>query len=401
MSVKLYGAAGRVMITPEETIGLAGFDPGKYIAHPPYDILDDLFARVLLLDDGHQRIALVSVDCCMTHEEEAWVCDPKGASQEFKIIHPMFPKGARAQWAEAAGVPEANLIVCATHTHSAPFYFAEKYTFRIRDAIREVSVRLAPVNLSVSVGQSTISAFRRPTLYPNPAVPVDQSLYVLFIETTSGDPLATVVNYAVHPTILHPSPVQAANRVSAECVGWAMKQLEEEVGKGFVALYLQGYSGDIAPLLPGIGGTGDTYLNVKRAGNELFLSVREALRSRVSLPRGQLLVSNSEFHLPTRSGFYKDMVGGVMTGFSIGKVAFHFAPGEIFNGYVRKIRQASPFCYTFLVSLANGYIGYVPTIEAFQDGLGGYEMAVTPFDGRVDTVFTHNAFSILNGLVNP
>ena len=46
-------------------------------------------------------------------------------------------------------------------------------------------------------------------------------------------------------------------------------------------------------------------------------------------------------------------------------------PGEIFVDIGLNIKKASPYPYTFVVEMANGAIGYLPTRKAFEQG--GYE----------------------------
>lgn len=45
--------------------------------------------------------------------------------------------------------------------------------------------------------------------------------------------------------------------------------------------------------------------------------------------------------------------------------------------------------------VANGYCGYIPTIEAFQDGLGGYEMNTTPYCDKACGIFTNEAIDLI------
>lgn len=401
MKNELRAAVAKVLITPEEEIGLSGFDPIENVAHPPEDVLDDLYARVLLLDDGTKRCMLISVDCVMVNEEPVRVCDPGGAAGQYRRFAEMFAPGTRQRWAEAAGVEENNVIVHATHTHSAPEHFSEKYVGRITEKLAELSQQLVPVKVSVGVGSSGISAYRRPTLFPNPDVPIDQTLTVMMLETTAGEPLAGFANYAVHPTILHPSQgVQLANRVSSECVGMAMNELEGDFGNGFISLFAQGFSGDVAPVLPGIGAVEDSYGNVRKAGHQLYLDIVQTLQQRQTINGDELQILQQTVSLPTRDGFYTPLMEMTLVGLSIGDIGMLFAPGEIFNGYVGKINPSSAFPYTMLVSLANGYMGYFPTVEAFQDGEGGYEMTTTPYDNRLDGIFTDAARKLLRNLHN-
>jgi hypothetical protein len=57
--------------------------------------------------------------------------------------------------------------------------------------------------------------------------------------------------------------------------------------------------------------------------------------------------------------------------FRIGDLAVVGLPGEFFVEYGLEIKKLSPARVTFVVGLANGCVGYVPTPEAFAQG--GYE----------------------------
>src|SRR5204862_7710685 len=61
---------------------------------------DPLHARCLVLDDGTTKLALVVVDSCMIPRE--------------------LIDAAKALAAQKTGIPAANMLVSATHTHSAP-----------------------------------------------------------------------------------------------------------------------------------------------------------------------------------------------------------------------------------------------------------------------------------------
>jgi hypothetical protein len=46
-------------------------------------------------------------------------------------------------------------------------------------------------------------------------------------------------------------------------------------------------------------------------------------------------------------------------------------PVELFTAFGQRLKASSPFSDTFVATLANGWHGYVPTLEAFEHG--GYE----------------------------
>ena len=54
---------------------------------------------------------------------------------------------------------------------------------------------------------------------------------------------------------------------------------------------------------------------------------------------------------------------------SIDDLAIVALPGEIFVEIGLEIKNASPFKYTFVVELGNGWLGYIPTAKAFSEGI--------------------------------
>ncbi len=95
----LRGGCSKVNITPPLGIPLIG-SAGK----PSDDILDELYAKALVLNDGSTTIAIVSVDLLYTPLEE--VTNPIRKIIKDKI-----------------GIPSQNVRICSTHTHSGPEVF--------------------------------------------------------------------------------------------------------------------------------------------------------------------------------------------------------------------------------------------------------------------------------------
>jgi hypothetical protein len=58
------------------------------------------------------------------------------------------------------------------------------------------------------------------------------------------------------------------------------------------------------------------------------------------------------------------------------------APVELFCEIAMAVRNESRFPHTFYFGYANGWLGYLPTAKAFQEG--GYEPNTSPFTGQAE-----------------
>ncbi|WP_274362343.1 hypothetical protein [Paenibacillus thermotolerans] len=390
----MRAAFGKVIITPEERSPLQGYDPEMFSADPATDTLDDLYARILIVDDGHSRSVILSIDCCLTNEEAVQVPDPTGGNGPNREFIPTFPPGTREAWARAGGTAPNAITVNATHTHTAPACFGEKDTRRIEEAIRETTERLAPVTLSAAAGESGISAFRRPALKADRSVPVNQSLRMLIFETSDGKLAGAVANYAVHPTAVR-NPV---SRISGDIVGLAVSQVEEHVGEDFVCLFLQGFSGDICPLYGDNGPAHDTYSEVKTGSLVLAGDILRTLSTRTPVEVSGLRADMRTIRLPAREGFYIEHCKVTLVGIALGPALILSVSGEMFNDYISKLDSISPFAFNLFSGVSNGYSGYIPTRKAFLDGLGGYEMNTTPYTPEAEEYFLREAEDFIGSL---
>lgn len=92
---KLRARAATSNITPPiGTLKVGGFVPT-----PSTHIHDELHARCLVLDDGRRKIAIV-------------ICDLLGFHRSVSVE-------ARRLIQETTGIPAENVLISATHTHSA------------------------------------------------------------------------------------------------------------------------------------------------------------------------------------------------------------------------------------------------------------------------------------------
>jgi hypothetical protein len=81
---------------------------------------------------------------------------------------------------------------------------------------------------------------------------------------------------------------------------------------------------------------------------------------------------------------------------TIGPVAFVAIPGEYFVELGMRIKKESPFPYTFIVELANGVLGYIPTRRGYTEG--GYEPTSTILGPGSGEMMGDKAIELLNRL---
>jgi len=190
---------------------------------------DPLMARVVVLDDGVTRVALVSCD--------------------FLGVHSWITERVRERAAERAGVSGDGVLIAATHNHQGPVGLrggmfgrldesaAKTLVGQVCGAIQEAAGVLRPAALKVgSTVVETVSMSRR-----DPEWAIDPVMRVLLVDGEEG-PIASILNFACHATVLN-----GANLLlSGEFPGVASRLLLEQTGAPCV--YLNGACGDVNPV---------------------------------------------------------------------------------------------------------------------------------------------------------
>lgn len=186
------GAALRV-ITPDPLLPVSG---GVGTPNHVHEKKGDLYVRALVLEkDGH-RIAIVGID------NLGW---PAVLGDKSRSI--------------IEGISPENILIGATHTHSAP----DAYGFpnengevladlnylnwcvqQVADAVNEAIEKLEPAALKIAVSEAKGKIaynYYAPQLY-DPRCGVIQAISTS--QENEGNVIATLVNYAIHPEIIGP-----------------------------------------------------------------------------------------------------------------------------------------------------------------------------------------------------
>jgi putative heme-binding domain-containing protein len=382
---------------------------------------DPLHARCLVLDDGKTRVALVVVDSCMIPRE----------------IH----DAAKELASKKTGIPATDILISATHTHTAPTLggvfqsdpdpeYIKFLIEKIAAGIETANANLQPAKLARGVGEEPNQVFNRrwrmkegvvnadpfggatdkvkmnpghqnPGLL-EPAGPTDPSVTAISIRTLDDRPLSLYANYSLHYVGDLPPLSADYFGVFADVIGQKLK-----AERGFVGMLSNGTSGDVnninfrepAPKLKsgersrlvaeavadaaikGLASSDyrrDVGLAVATA--QLELPVRKPTPAEVARAeailgkaKGRELRGLEEIYAreTVKLSRYPDTVKLVLQAIRIGDMVVVGIPCEVFTEIGLEIKKASPFPVTCVVSLANGYNGYLPTPA--QHALGGYE----------------------------
>ncbi|MEA2734104.1 MAG: hypothetical protein QOE14_555 [Humisphaera sp.] len=196
----------------------------------------------------------------------------------------------RAPLLESLSLDESRLMFCLSHTHAGPSLqrenasrpggqLIEPYQAKLRDAAiraarRALEIR-QPATLTWRYGTCDLATNRdlpepngtRIVCGFNPGAPADDTLLVGRVAGADGRSIATIVNYACHPTTL----AWENKLLSPDYIG-AMRDVIENETKG-PCLFLQGASGELAP---GEQYVGDTAV-ADRHGRRVGFAVLSAL----------------------------------------------------------------------------------------------------------------------------
>ncbi|MSU44104.1 MAG: hypothetical protein EXS22_08715 [Pedosphaera sp.] len=163
-----------------------------------------------------------------------------------------------------ADVPRAQCIVVFSHTHAAGLMGLERANLPggdliapyldtlaecVGDLLSQTLAQLQPASIVYGTGRCSLAAHRdfwdaQHNLFAcgfNPSVPADDTLLTARVTGEHGDTLATLVNYACHPTTL----AWGNTLISPDFPG-AMREVIEEA-TGAPCLFLQGASGELGP----------------------------------------------------------------------------------------------------------------------------------------------------------
>jgi hypothetical protein len=376
---------GSANITPDVKtyqVPLAGY--GAREGKPATGVHDPLYAKVLYLRDGDTAMALIT-------------CDLRSVTPELK--RQIIEKST------GLGLSHDNVLMAASHTHDGPAIFAEKFwqlQFGVHDprivdimsteiakAVKEAVANAVPAKIGIA--QTMVEGFtnNRRWEYDQKAreaagetPQVDPVLSVIRADTMEGKPIAILVNFATHPTILGHENME----ISAEWPGVLQRKIEEAF-PGATALYTNGAEGDQSP---GHAEGADDFERVADFGTRLAQiaeGVAREIETAADVPIGFARTTPELPELTFTEGAkarYGDYLALALEAlprkaelqvFRIGNIALAGLPGEPILEVGRATQQGVKthcFEHVLVLGLANDYIGYIVNEKEYAHG--GYEV---------------------------
>lgn len=383
----------RVDITPDGPIWLAGYASRD---HEAAEVLHPLWVKALALEDAQGRKGLLITS------------DHLGFPKELS-------KRIRDRIQESLGLERAQVILSASHTHSAPVLYGslmciypmqdaqlakvKAYAAQLEDDVAAAAeaafANLKPAQVRSGAGVCRFAVNRRNNNEGailethNFAGPVDHSVPVIEVAEPGGEAMALVFGYACHCTVL------SGYQICGDYAGFAQVALEEAY-PGANAMFFAGCGADQNPLP-----RRSVYL-ARQYGEELAAAVRRALGDTMQPLEPELRTAYTETTLylndpPSReeleavaeseTGYKREAAKDLLEilgrgeplrtsypypvqAWRLGGQDLFVLGGEVVVDYavfIKKLFGAD----TFVMGYANDVMSYIPSVRVLEEG--GYE----------------------------
>lgn len=364
---QLLAGLARVDITPTTLGPMFGYSNRK--CGPATGVHDPLYAKVLVLQAGENRVAIVTMDL---------------GSIESKTL--------LSRVASELKIPVVLLSV--SHTHSGPAFlpsslrttepspYLAELEGKLFGAIRQASESMFPAQLAIGRGEIRLGYNRllmrddgrARTLFDNlqrvPYGPVDPEFVLLRVSDMEGKAKALMVHYTAHPVVLGTTNCL----YSADYPGVLQSRIEAAM-PGVQAMFVQGAAGTTNPLFQ--GRTGDQEADFKTMttmGNILADEVLRPGRKMTPVTGPASIVTKvATLDFTSRWAANKrQMPTGIATVLINGQVAIATVPGEPFLAMQERWKKSAdvpyPLFYGYTQATTGPWLSYIPDIRSAAHG---------------------------------
>jgi len=397
----------KTVITPPVGTRLCGYG---FRQEPSTGVLDELYARAIVFENGSTKLALVVCDLI-------WV--PKDIVAR-----------SRRRIKEVCGIDESNVMIAGIHTHTGPDLdqchpsYLDCVVEKICGTVAAALHRMTEARIGWAQGSCLAGVNRRLpnaphgvyNLYSDPDGIFDPTVAVLKIDGLSGKEMGVLFNYACHPVCLGWKELN----ISKDFLHFTHDVLEKAGDSNYVSFFLQGCCGnvnprwqwdrpDLSPAPPPAWPEefARRLAETSRIGQLLGAEVLKTLTSitryetdvelgassrKVTLPvrkdmpdQMKKVIASMTGNSQKRPGQQGDAYHQVAAGknefetevqvFRIGDCVLVGLPGEVFIDYQIELRKRIKSPMVLVSELANDAIYYVPAAYAYEQG--GYEVRVS------------------------
>ena len=353
---------GKEIITPTLDINAAGYE--TRIGQPMQGVHDQLYATTLMLKVEDQLIAFCSIDNLgFTFELYQKICQKIKQHKDLEKCH---------------------IYLGSTHTHSGGGGFlniplvgekiagpyCEKttdfYIHQIVESIVQAYKTLKPAKMGFGYGKAEgLSHYR--AKWPLDVIPNDQ-LSVIKVTDLTGNSLAVLFNYALHPTVLGKD-----NKLfSADFVHSVRTYLARKIGENTAFLYFNGAQAELLPHLPN---GGDRFAFCEQIGTKLgseIYNIWNQIELQTELNYKSLKKTYSFVPKATPQGLklpleqYHSEINLLVFN---NREAILTVPGELsclYEDHFKALIQQTPLKNLSIWGLTNDAHGYILTPEAYR-----------------------------------
>jgi len=416
-------------ITPPLGCGI----PGYFNIRRSCDVLDRLYARAVVVQEGDEKIAILSIDGLHPKKD---VCDHIAKRIEA------YTK-----------IPRSHIMIAFTHTHTGlPFRFEgiafgddeivaesikgymDVFANLVADCVTLANLRLKPAIPSFGKGEVFGISFCRdyymkhgtpqtnpPRMSPEIEGPVtesDKELPVLMVRDENQNPMGAILSFACHADCV------SGEKLTGDYVSILSKELKKVYGEDFVTIFLLGCSGDVNHF--DVSKKSDASDHYVKMGKKLAGEAIQAVAFAEELKESGIRSSLEYIHMPRRAvepekieeakncvatireekgvkisadntdpNQYKLAMAKRLIHFlettpeyfdvpvqcmQIGEFTIYGFNSEIFTEFGKLVKKGDGTGINLVATLCNDAFGYVPTRDMFYDTI--YESR--PGSSRLD-----------------
>jgi len=431
---KINVGMAETIITPPVGAPMAGY-ARKGVST---GVHDDLYARSLVIESGDgTSVVLMTLGLVNLGER--------------------FMDEIRKAVNEQTGIPVENIVVSCTHTHSGPSIggAGEEYQKMLVEnsiacAVEAWNTRMpGRIGLGSTVEPDLGKNDRRMQyggLHPDPEVGI------IKVEDKRGKLIGVAFNYGCHPSTLDLHNLE----FTEDWPYFAIKGIKEYVGEDVWVAYFQSAQGDVkvgyTAELSAVGAEMGirNFWYAEHKGNMMVWSVLEALNGIPTTGDPTIMATSGYYDFPRRESYpisskeaerrdnaakaklaemekISDTLGkrvldqyrvdvflsGLTLGCArwveknpnpgsqrmflqsvrIGDAVLTTFPCEVFSEIGLKVKEASPYEKTFVIGLASGHGGYMPTADEYLEG--GYAAVMTRWDPKCEQVLINSSLELI------